>query len=201
MDCFSRYNLGREERLRLDFINNWSKHLNPKKGIYYDITSISSYCTNIDFVEWGYNRDKEKLPQINLGMMCCQDSKLPLFYNLYPGSIVDVSTLKNCITHLNILNLKDITLILDRGFCSKKNILEMDKNEMKFIQPLSFSLKKTRELVKKHKKKLSSHSTAFKYNEELLHHVRDKIKLEEKEFNAHIFFNEAIYAAKESFFI
>ena len=107
--------------------------------------------------------------------MCCQDSKLPLFYNIYPGSIVDVSTLKNCITYLNILNLKDVTLILDRGFCSKVNILQMDKGDLKFIRPLSFALKNARVLIKKNKKKLSSNTSIFKYNEELLHHVKDRL--------------------------
>lgn len=194
-------NLGRDERSRLDFIDNWSKYINPKSGIYYDITSISSYGTNIDFLEWGYNRDKEKLPQINLGMMCCQDSKLPLFYNIYPGSIVDVSTLQNCITYLGILNLKDVTLILDRGFCSKANLLQMHKNGLKFIQPLSFTLKNARELIKKNKKKLSSNSSIFKYNEELLHHVIDKIKIEDKEFNVHIFFNEIMYTQQKTRFL
>ena len=33
--------------------------------ILYDLTSISSYCRDIDMVNWGHNRDKENLPQVN----------------------------------------------------------------------------------------------------------------------------------------
>ena len=73
--------LGRSEKERIDFISQWSNTQKPEGGIYYDITSISSYSTNIDFVEWGYNRDRENLAQINMGVMCNSNNSLPIFYN------------------------------------------------------------------------------------------------------------------------
>ena len=176
-----------------NFENSWTNHINPIDGIYYDITSISIYSTNIDFVEWGYNRDKENLPQINLCMTCCANSKLPLFYKIFPGSIVDVSTLKNFITYVKSMNLENIRLIMDKGFCSKENIIRMSNNDISFIQPISFVFKDCKNLVKKYKRKLLSNSTIFKHNEEILHHVQDKIKFDDKEFNSHIFFNETAY--------
>ncbi len=132
--------LGRSQIQRLDFVCKWIEHLKPITGIYYDITSISSYSTNIDFIEWGYNRDKENLRQLNIGMTFCQNNSLPIYYNIYPGSIVDVTTLENCLKYLKIYNLKDILFVLDRGFFSKKNVLEMNNSESKiqFIQPLPF---------------------------------------------------------------
>ena len=57
--------------------------------IAYDATSISSYSRNITELEWGYNRDKEKLLQINLGLYYGEESRLPLYYRVYPGSISD----------------------------------------------------------------------------------------------------------------
>jgi len=39
-------------------------------------------------VEWGYNRDGKNLPQINLGMVCCQKKGLPFLYHVYPDSMV-----------------------------------------------------------------------------------------------------------------
>lgn len=102
--------LGGAQKQRLAFIHKWIEHLKPIKGVYYDITSISSYSTNIDFVEWGYNRDQEDLPQLNIGVVFCESCNLPIYYNLYPGSIVDVTTLKNCIKYLKIFNIKDFFL-------------------------------------------------------------------------------------------
>jgi len=59
-------------------------------------------------VEWGYNRDKEDLPQINMGMVCCENSGLPFFYKLFTGSIVDVSTIHNILKDLQAYHLKDV---------------------------------------------------------------------------------------------
>ncbi len=194
--------LGRSEKERIDFITEWSKAQNPKGAIYYDITSISSYSTNIDFVEWGYNRDQENLAQINMGVMCNSNNSLPIFYNLYPGSINDVSTLKNCIKYSDsFIDLKEIAFVLDRGFFSKKNILEMDKSNIKFIQPVSFSLKQATELVAKHKKQITNPKNVLKYNEEIIYHTLDKINIDHKTFDAHIFFNEKAHMDQKHRFL
>jgi len=41
-----------------EFFRKWINLQDVKSEVYYDITSVSSYSTNIDFIEWGYNRDK-----------------------------------------------------------------------------------------------------------------------------------------------
>jgi len=185
--------LGKDQKSRDIFMKEWIKRQkNPIEGVYYDITSISSYSTKIDFIEWGYNRDKESLPQINMGVVCDMKSGLPVYYRTHPGSIVDVTTLKNCIKYLQAYSIKDIILILDRGFCSTANILNMSskENQIRFIQPLSFSLNKVKELILKNKKELSKTSTAFICNQEILHYTSDKITFEDTICDAHIFYNE-----------
>jgi|SaaInlV_200m_DNA_2_1039689.scaffolds.fasta_scaffold19235_1 transposase len=184
--------LGRSEKQRMNVIDKWAEYLKPIKGIFYDITSISSFSTNIDFIEWGYNRDKEKLPQLNMGVTFCQNNLLPIHYNLYPGSIVDVTTLKNCVKTLDIFHLHEILFVLDRGFFSKANILEMNnrKNKVTFLQPLPFSLKKVKELANKYKRKISNTSNAFKFNNEILHYMPASIDFDGVKFNVHIYFNE-----------
>ena len=53
---------------RMQFFKSWaSKHDNPEDFWAYDVTSFSTYAKEIVDAEFGYNRDKEKLPQINLG--------------------------------------------------------------------------------------------------------------------------------------
>ena len=89
------------------FLKNWIEYLNPIKTIYYDITSISSYSENNDFIEWGYNRDGEKLAQLNLGLVYCKESSLPIYYQSYTGSLTDVKTLKNTVKYLSNFGLKD----------------------------------------------------------------------------------------------
>jgi transposase len=185
-------NLGLAQTTRLDFNKAWIKHLNPNQGVYYDITSVSSYSAEISFVEWGYNRDKEDLAQINIGMACCQKTTMPFYYNIYSGSIVDVSTIRNFLKYLDFFDLKQIKLVMDRGFCSTANILEMhglDEN-FGFLQPLSFSLQKAKDLVVAHEKELRGNQSAFKYKGEIIHYVKSKIAFDTIQLDAHIFFNE-----------
>lgn len=195
--------LGRSQTHMLNFIQKWIEHLKPIEGVYYDITSISSYSTNVDFIEWGYNRDGEDLPQLNLGITFCQNNSLPIHYNIYPGSIVDVTTLKNCIKYLQVYDLQDILFILDRGFFSKANVLDMNRseNKLRFIQPIPFTLKKAKEVLSKHKKQLKNPSNSFKYREEILHYYQTTLDFDDHNFNAHIYFNERTEIDKKHQFL
>lgn len=84
--CSKTFASLRQEDMQL-FFREWMKHKKQTEYVAYDVTSISSYSQNIREVEWGYNRDKERLPQINMGMYYGEESCLPLYYRVYPGSI------------------------------------------------------------------------------------------------------------------
>lgn len=184
--------VGRLQQQRVHFQEQWIARLQPVEALYYDITSISSYSTNVEFVEWGYNRDKEALPQVNMGVVFCNRSSLPIFYNLYPGSIVDVKTLTNCVKFLQTLGLEEFMFILDRGFFSTENVRNLVDNDHKitFIQPLPFSLRRVKELVRTHRRDLRDIRSNFSFNDEILSHQRAGIELDGNAYTAHIFLNE-----------
>ena len=50
------------------FFREWMRVKKSGEYIAYDVTSFSSYGKGIPELEWGYNRNREKLPQINMGM-------------------------------------------------------------------------------------------------------------------------------------
>lgn len=121
-----------------NFFKKWVSKRLESEYIAFDITSISSYSELIELVELGYNRDKEKLPQINMGMFFGESSLLPIFYNLYPGSIKDVKTLSNMLMYCDELNVKKIKFVMDKGFYSDTNITEMIKKKKKFTIAVPF---------------------------------------------------------------
>ncbi|MCL1894516.1 MAG: hypothetical protein FWG02_09870 [Holophagaceae bacterium] len=51
---------------RTVFFKEWAKLRSEQEYIAYDVTSISTSSKGIDIAEWGYNRDGENIPQINL---------------------------------------------------------------------------------------------------------------------------------------
>ena len=186
--------LGENQQAVVDFFEEWISLCSPSSGVYFDITSISSYSTSIDFVEWGYNRDNDNLAQVNMGLVCTKESEMPLCYQIYPGSISDVSTLNNCLKRLEWFGIKDVILILDRGFCSKANILRLNglKDKISFIQPMTFSLKLVKQLIKKHRRYMGKMENVFKFNEEILYHHEASVELEGNSFKVHIYYNEKV---------
>jgi len=106
----------------LHFLSIWLKRLSENDLLCYDITSISSYATANEYVRWGYNRDGERLPQINLAVLYGQKSRLPAYYRRLPGNITDVKVLQSTMDTLDFLGETRLHFILDRGFYSEKNV-------------------------------------------------------------------------------
>ncbi len=121
------------------FLRRWMNQSLENDHVCYDITSVSSYAQCNEYVKYGYNRDDEKLPQINLAMLFGQLSCLPLYYHQMPGNITDVTTLHNLLKTFKSLNVKAINCVMDKGFYSKKNIdaLLASKNKFTLSVPLS----------------------------------------------------------------
>jgi transposase len=123
--------IGGPERMR--FFKAWVELRRQKEYFAYDVTSFSSYAEGISDTEWGYNRDGESLPQINMGMFIGSESRLPIFYTIYPGSITDKSHLKSMMEYNDDLKIKDITFVMDKGFASTANFEYMRQKGYPFI--------------------------------------------------------------------
>ena len=126
-----------QEAIPFKFFQDLISQLASHDTLFYDITSISSYTSAIQFFEYGHNRDGRPLPQVNLSLVVDKKRGIPLYYDLYPGSIVDVSTLKNTLEKLKALDVAGSTLILDRGFCSGPNLKALIDHQFQFIMPAS----------------------------------------------------------------
>jgi len=107
------------------FLSSWMDKILEDEFLCYDTTSISSYSAFNEYIRWGHNRDREKLPQLNLAMLFGQKSKLPAYYHRVPGNITDVQTVHNLLATFKKLDIKNLHYVLDKGFYSKKNVDEM----------------------------------------------------------------------------
>ena len=155
--CSKTFASLRQEDMQL-FFREWMKQKKQGEYLAYDVTSISSYSKNIRELEWGYNRDKERLPQINMGMYYGEESGLPLYYRVYPGSISDKSHLKYMIADNEFINGKRVRFVMDRGFYSKENLQYLTAGGYRFIIALPASLKYCQELLGEHGQEIVNHS-------------------------------------------
>ena len=110
------------EDAKLTFFQDWAKKIGEKETFCYDITSISSYSEQNEYVRYGYNRDREPLKQINLGVVYGQTSHLPVTYRRLPGRTNDVSSLSTLLESFDRLDFPKLHLIMDRGFYSQENV-------------------------------------------------------------------------------
>jgi transposase len=136
---------------QINFFTEWVKLHRSIEYICYDVTAIRNYSKKISLADYGHDYRKTGLPQINYGLYFAQDSRLPIYYHMYQGSINDVSDFENAVEFILALGLKDILFVIDRGFCSYKNINCMFKNNYKFIIPLPSNRKDFKELIDKYK--------------------------------------------------
>ena len=104
-----------------------------------DITSVSSYSDLIDYVRYGYNRDDEKLPQVNLLMVNGETSHMPLYFRVIPGSIKDVNALIETLDTLYIIDVFKLHLVMDKGFYSDANIDAMYESHIRFLVGVPFT--------------------------------------------------------------
>ncbi len=118
------------------FFSPWLKKKTNGGTLCYDITSVSSYGKNNHLIEYGYNRDREHLRQINLALLSGRTSGLPVWFTPLPGSLNDSKTLKGLVKELRKMEVSPFTLIMDRGFYSKENLLFLSKNRIKFMIPI-----------------------------------------------------------------
>jgi transposase len=124
------------------FYERWINHRNDKEFLALDISSFSSYPQLLPDVGHGYNREGDKLAQINMCLLFGEESQLPFFLKPYHGKLKDVSTLKATLAEIFSLGGNDLTLVMDKGFASDENISCLTEGPMKsnFIMALPFTM-------------------------------------------------------------
>ena len=117
------------------FLNSWNKSKNKRQKIYlsYDSTNKNCQAGDIDLVEYGNAKVDAGLPIFNYSVACDSANREPLFYELYPGSLNDISQLICMIDKAQGYGYRNIGFILDRGYFSKKNLSYMEQNGYSFL--------------------------------------------------------------------
>jgi len=169
------------------FFFEWIKYHQEREHIVYDVTSISTYSKNIEIAELGYNRDKEKLPQVNYGMFYGMSSMLPMYYNMYSGSIPDKTCLDFMLANAKDLGVKNACLVFDRGFMTNDNISLTLDSQYSFITALpGFRLERDALVDKVHGsiEKVENWIRDYK-----VYGVSSPVSIENKQVYAHIYYD------------
>jgi len=182
------------ENERSSFFSGWMQYRLEQEYLALDITSVSSWSTLIDDVEWGYNRDGDDLPQINLCMLMGEDSKLPVYQTIYSGSLKDVSTLdatlKQVTSHVG--GDKSVLLVMDKGFYSKNNVDAMldHDGQYRFVIPVPFTVQFAKNQTDSERKDIDRVTNAIVSGKDSVRGVTKKRAWGDgKELYTHVYYN------------
>ncbi len=137
----------------VDFLDRWNEKRDHREKIYisYDSTNKDCQAGDIEMIEYGHSKSGKGLPVFNFSVAYDKTNRVPLFYEAYPGSIVDVSQLQYMLEKAKSYGYRRCGFILDRGYFSKANIQYMDSCGYEFIIMVKGKKKLVSELVLQHK--------------------------------------------------
>ena len=117
------------------FLDEWNAARNHREKIYisYDSTNKSCQAGDVEIAEYGYAKDGKDYPLFNYSVAYDMENKTPLFYEEYPGSIIDVAQLQIMLNKAEGYGYKRAGFILDRGYFSRANLRFMDRNGYSFV--------------------------------------------------------------------
>ena len=143
-------------------------------------------------MEYGHPKDGGGLPVVNYSIGYDKTNQEPLFYEAYPGSIVDISQLHYMIGKAAGYGYKRIGFILDRGYFSRENIRYMDQCGYDFIIMMKGMKDTVSELVLKNKGKFEE-SRKYSIRDYKVSGMTVKGKLfpsDDKERYFHLYYSE-----------
>ena len=190
-----------DEQKRFSFYRKWASLRMEKEYLALDISSISSYSELIDYVEYGFNRDKENLPQINLAMLFGEQSRLPVFSRVYPGSIKDVSTLVGMFDFMKELHITGMRYVMDKGFYSEKGLEPLLEKRVKFTVGVPFSTAFAKEAVKRAMSSMANPANAIEVNGQLFYCQTTKMLLHNRRVYVHVYFDETRHVTERTVFM
>ena len=187
------------------FMDAWN-HINSNiKDVYVNMdgTSITSRCDYDGLSEFGYSKDDDNLPQINLTYVTSANNHRPLLYDLYPGSIVDSTEAKRLIPIIKKYNYQNIGFIFDRAYYSLKFIKELKKEGYFFIMMVKDNLGFVSKLIDEYRIVLSKGISNY-ISEYEVSGISKRVNISENKNDkpvyvyVHLFFNEKLMVSLKS---
>lgn len=131
------------------FLHVWNLYREKSDRIYisYDSTNKNCQAGDIAMVEYGHAKDNRSRPIFNYAIAFDQTNSEPLFYEEYPGSVVDVSQLQFMLSKAEGFDYRNVGVILDRGYFSRANVAYMDAHGIEFVIMAKGLTRIARELV------------------------------------------------------
>jgi transposase len=125
-------------------------------------------------------------------MLLGESSRLPVFQTVYSGGLKDVSTLKTTLELASGIKLRNLSLVMDKGFCSKGNIDFMldDEEGIRFLIAMPFTMAFAKNQTDSERKDIDSVDNTIVIGEDVIRGVTKKRLWDSKHMLfTHVFYN------------
>lgn len=104
-----------------------------KVDIDFDSTNYATSSSTIKQAEYGAAKFSEDLPQINVAYFVNRNTGLPIYFDIYPGSVVDMSHCVHAYERIaQELDSVDACYIMDAGYFTSNIIEYMQNNHFSY---------------------------------------------------------------------
>lgn len=111
------------------------RNLDPSHIIFYDLTSGTITGSKCSLAKFGHCKEGFKL-HIVLSLIISHQG-YPFYWEVMEGNTADVNTIKGLLEKVKSeFNLKEITLVFDRGMVSEDNLSQIENEKLKYISAL-----------------------------------------------------------------
>lgn len=140
--------IGSDQSKTYEFFKLRAEHVRAHEYLAYDSTKIASESNNIPYVRFGPNKQGGISREIGVAILCGQETGTPVMFRILPGNLPDVSTVKDLLSRWNELGInKEATVVMDRGYSSESNLVQLCQNSIRFVIAQSCSQKWIKQVI------------------------------------------------------
>ena len=156
--------IGEEAAIRR-FFAEYLPNLGCKKGASNILIDSTGLPNNIRFPLTAVsNHNGEISNEVRLIYVTEQETGLPIFFRYCPGNVIDVTTLTRTIFELKEMGVNTKLAILDAGYYSENNILELYSSKINFVTRMAENRKLYKSLMAEHFSDLVNRENIVGYN-------------------------------------
>ncbi|MDR0309578.1 MAG: transposase [Candidatus Methanoplasma sp.] len=129
-------------------------------AVVFDTTALPTSSEELELAEIGRSYRRTSVRQENMGIVFSSEKGLPFMYKLYPGSVSDITMIRNLVQDVKDLGADTVEFVLDRGFFSEHNVMCMAQAEMGFTIPVPAGNRLSKECISSSVPHMDDPSTA-----------------------------------------
>lgn len=171
-------------KLRLSYVTT------PFVDIDFDSTNFNINSHGIDAAERGKAKVDEGLPQVNVAYFLERSTGIPLYYDVYYGSIIDMEHCKTAVNKIKELNPGTrFSFIMDRGYFSSPNLQYLESCGYNYLC-MGKSTKEIHEMISVHPFHVMTKSTNRVFGN--IYGVKEKRRVfqeSSKEYYVYLYYN------------